>query len=1063
MIPETLASYNKAQRRIAKCRGDRGTKLDFSDLKLTQLPEIGHIPSLKTFDISNNLLKTWPSQLAQLTSLTLLDLSGNQLASLPPQIGKFTSLTELRLSHNQLASLSPEIGQLASLRVLGLSSNKLASLPPEVCQLTLLTHLILDNNLLGHLPPEIGNLKLLRFLNIGPNQITCLPPQIGQLTSLIELHLDRNEITTLGPEIGQLTSLEKLYLNINDLRNLPRELFQLTSLKALFLHDNPGLEIPPAMLGPMWLQCKGHGGDRDPTPPTEILDYYFNTRGDAGQALREVKVILLGRGEVGKTSLVDVLQRKPFLDNRARTDGIALTSWPVKLDDGEAELTFWDFGGQEIMHGTHQFFMTHRSLYVVMVDGRHDRARQDAEYWLKMVRAFGGESPVMIVMNRQKGHAFDLDREALAQKHGVHLDHFFRTDCGDEASLAPLREAILNEAARMLAAEERFPKRCWAVKTRLTEMKQHGEDYLSDQDYSRLCDELGVPDEAAKHRLLRRLADLGTVVSFPDDVRLSALSVLNPEWATDGIYRVITHEELRDECGGVLPRQTLRKLLPKDRWPRDQHVQYVVDLMQKFDLCFPVDEKSQEMLVPELLPDKTPPLGDWEAARCVVFQYHYPVLPHGILPRFITRTHAYSQGQARWRSGVILADDGAQARLQADYDANTLSIWVRGEHADARRALLKIIRHEFRLIHGRIEGLSPKEMVAVPGHPGTLLRYQDLIADERAGERTIKVTLNEGLPNEQRVKWQIFELLNGVESLLERMEAEKLDEEEGRRVTYIHYDQRDQRDQSVNIEGDAHDSLVAHGMNRSSIDAGRSAHAPLDVGGRSGESLLDEADLSEEGDFMEAGRGADGTSKQTAFNEKSKHQTISKPMSIDQSIQTGNVIGGQVAHTITGSTNSYTDHRDQSQGKTTHDDHSTGKVVTTLSGNTITHSNVGGVLSQCSVMVQNQPEGEVRTLLEDLIKEMTEVIQRLPEDKQEEAANDLKMVTEMATSEKPTRKWYDVSAAGLLEAAQFVGEFSEKIGDSVGKIATASGNAATFGAAESIRGIIESLKIRIWP
>ena len=101
----------------------------------------------------------------------------------------------------------------------------------------------------------------------------------------------------------------------------------------------------------------------------------------------------------------------------------------MKLRDGKATMLMWDFGGQEIMHGTHQFFLTHRSLYVVLVDGRHDRGKQDAEYGLKLVRAFGGESRVLVALNRQAAHPFDVDREYLAKKYGVALEHFFRTDC----------------------------------------------------------------------------------------------------------------------------------------------------------------------------------------------------------------------------------------------------------------------------------------------------------------------------------------------------------------------------------------------------------------------------------------------------------------------------------------------------------------------------------------------------------------------------------------------------------------------------------------------------------
>jgi len=29
-------------------------------------------------------------------------------------------------------------------------------------------------------------------------------------------------------------------------------------------------------------------------------------------------------------------------------------------------VNIWDFGGQEIYHATHQFFLTHRSLYLLL-------------------------------------------------------------------------------------------------------------------------------------------------------------------------------------------------------------------------------------------------------------------------------------------------------------------------------------------------------------------------------------------------------------------------------------------------------------------------------------------------------------------------------------------------------------------------------------------------------------------------------------------------------------------------------------------------------------------------
>ncbi len=857
-----VAAYQEAKRRIHEYwkTGSKKDELDLSNLGLTSVPieiglisfisklnlsknrltglpkEIGQLKSLTSLELGDNHLTSLPKQIGELESLTFLGLDENQLTSLPHELGKLKSLKSLVLSNNQLTSLPEEIGEIKSLETIYLYENELTSLPEKIVQLEELVEIYVFNNRLTSLPEKIGRLKSLRHLNIAFNQLTSLPREIGQLELLTGLYLSGNRLTRLPEEIGQLKLLTDLYLSDNLLTTLPDKIGdliflkelrlynnQLTSLPSdirackvlthLFLHGNPGLELPPWVLGAMIGECREYGGKLFPAKPADILDYYFSIQNGQGRALREVKVILVGRGEVGKTTMVDKLQKKRFIKNRKRTDGISITPWAVRLPDGMAELSFWDFGGQEIMHGTHQFFMTHRSLYVVMVDGRHDRGPQDAEYWLKLVRAFGGDSPVLVVMNRQKAHSFSLDRQALAEKYGVNIDHFFATECEEEGTIRPLRAAVLAVATQILQSEELFPAVCWKVKERLAQMKEKGENYFSDEDYQKLCTDHGIEDDEQQKKLLRRLADLGTVVSFPEDLRLADLSVLNPGWATDGIYRVITDDVLRKKGDGVVSQRKLRELLPKKDWPNPKHVRYVVDLMQKFELCFSVDDAGK-VLIPELLPDKTPPLGDWVAAECLVYQYQYTVLPHGILPRFITRTHQLSDGQQRWRSGVILSHGDTEARVQADYDANTLTVWVRGKHANARRELLAIIRHHFDSIHAAIKGLNPKDRVAVPGHPKVLIRYRDLIMDERNHKSHYTVTLNEGLDNEERKDWPIDELLNGVESKEERIWRTGQEMSHAPK-TLMYFNAGAILDQKTIIEGDATNCQVGHQIQES--------------------------------------------------------------------------------------------------------------------------------------------------------------------------------------------------------------------------------------------------------
>ena len=46
-------------------------------------------------------------------------------------------------------------------------------------------------------------------------------------------------------------------------------------------------------------------------------------------------------------------------------------------------------------------------------------------------------------------------------------------------------------------------------------------------------------------------------------------------------------------------------------------------------------------------------------------------------------------------------------------------------------------------------------------------------------------------------------------------------------------------------------------------------------------------------------------------------------------------------------------------------------------------------------------------------------------------AENLEMLAKQVTSEKPNRRWYSVSAEGLLDAATWVKDFTGKIGGSV--------------------------------
>jgi|GEM_PF-1159601 len=224
----------------------RLTELELLVNKLTVLPpEIGQLTALKGLSLIGNDLATLPREIGRLTALGEIKLTANKLTALPPEIGQLTALARLDLSSNKLTVLPPEIGQLTALKVLSLSSNELATLPREIGRLTALVEIKLTANKLTALPPEIGQLTALAHLDLGGNKLTTFPPEIGQLTALMSLDLGGNKLTTLPPEIGQLTALAWLDLGGNELTTLPPEIGQLTVLTQLNLGSNKLTTLPP--------------------------------------------------------------------------------------------------------------------------------------------------------------------------------------------------------------------------------------------------------------------------------------------------------------------------------------------------------------------------------------------------------------------------------------------------------------------------------------------------------------------------------------------------------------------------------------------------------------------------------------------------------------------------------------------------------------------------------------------------------------------------------------------------------------------------------------------------
>ena len=727
------------------------TSLYLSSNPLRRVPEsIGQLTNLTEFNLSNNQLKEVPEFVGQLTNLTSLDLSSNQLQKVPESIGQLTNLTSLNLNDNQLEDVPESIGQLTNLTSLYLSSNPLRRVPESIGQLTNLTEFNLSNNQLTEVPEFIGQLTNLSFLNLNKNQFTEVPESIGQLTNLNLLILSRNQLKDLPEYVGQLTSLTGLHLGSNRFSEMPESIGQLTSLTSLDLSLNKIKEVPevvtrlPALTTlslwnnkisqlPIWisqltklerLDLRANqlpippeilGGKSQyfdkPSPIAEVINYYFQEKSDA--PLYESKLLIVGEGGAGKTTLAKKLQNADYQlqENEESTEGIDVLPYSFDHPDGHpCKVNIWDFGGQEIYHATHQFFLTERAVYALVTDSR--QGNTDFYFWLNVIQLHGADSPVILIKNEKNDRPCPVPDLQLRGQFS-NLKESIEVNLADNRNLEVVQAKLHHYIATLPHVGDNLPKTWAKVRSVLENQSLGSDNYIYIQDYRQICIDQGISDRAEQNSLSRFLHNLGVFLHFQDIDQLAKTIFLTPVWSTDAVYKVLDTPKVRKDCGRF-NRDDLKEI-----WKDNQYADVrgeLLALMKEFEVCYEIPGREHHYIAPHLLEanlseEHQTYKDTWDTTDNLILTYHYPFKPKNIFPRFIVALHRYIEKQRLvWKHGVILIIGSSRAEVIEDAHYNNANICIRVSGTDKRRAL-SIIGHELERIHASFEKLNYQTLI----------------------------------------------------------------------------------------------------------------------------------------------------------------------------------------------------------------------------------------------------------------------------------------------------------------------------------------------------------------
>ncbi|XP_017885653.1 leucine-rich repeat serine/threonine-protein kinase 1 [Ceratina calcarata] len=650
--------------------------------------EINTKSMLVSLNLAHNLFNSIPVALPCLAvNLVRLNMAYNSLRSMSHITSYPSSLKQLDLSNNQISrwpslpSIDGDLMEQANTAcycptniqspVPG-SNRQTATSFRDVVLMSVCIHrrhlrlenlrtLILANNLLSRIQltssddgemeeelneKEIKNKQYLLFpnvsmLDVSNNRVKEIPINIHELNNLSVLNVSGNvEITELPPQMGLLSRLWNLNTQGCKLQEPLKSMIESKKYKTM-----------------------------------DVIGYLKSILEDAKPYAR-MKLMIVGIQGIGKTSLLEQLKQEGEIPNKKKSEhwakrmgnknintktskGTIISTVGVDIGDwiyekkvrgqsshGPVYFRTWDFGGQREYYATHQYFLSKRSLYLVVwriTDGF--KGISEIFQWLVNIQSRAPNSPVIIV-----GTHYDISIENSESFQQHIREKFINVVDAEKCGLPKVMETIevscktrhnikilcnlvydvvfslRSPGSKELLLEQKVPASYLALEDVVHQLaidrKLVGADPVlrADQYYSGVNNELAklhrsFRDPAELHQATLFLHENGIILHY-DDATLKDLYFLDPQWLCDMLAHVVTIREINPFArSGIMKLDDIQHVFKSSIISQDTQG-YIVNLLNKFEVALTWDYRT--LLIPSLLPTEEDVLKSNQVIRIPV-------------------------------------------------------------------------------------------------------------------------------------------------------------------------------------------------------------------------------------------------------------------------------------------------------------------------------------------------------------------------------------------------------------------------------------------------------------
>lgn len=670
------------------------TKLKTLDLAMSACPQIeriNNLPQLRELNLQNVKLTTadFINNFKQLRKLILKNATVFSI----DKITELYYLIYLDLGNSKIRSIA-NIDSLLSLKFLDLSNNEISDIEP-LSRLTQLTYLDLSHTNIKSLK-NLSTLTNLEVLILNHTSINSLEG-IEKLTKLRYLDIS----TTYIKDLSKLKDLDKLnVLDISNTKVKKMPIFLINRVSA-YRDENPRLSLSVVSKSNKFnkfvVYCSGVFNHLEKSiicssekNSRQYMQEIFEINAHT-EYLKEARIIMLGAGDAGKTSLVNYITKGIYVENLKATKGVEISNTNMQIGNDIFKLHFWDLGGQEVYHPIHTLFMSKNSIYIIVLNGRND---EKPDEWLDYIKTFAPNAIVLIVINKlDENPRASINSSYYIEENPNIYNKIFKISCKYQfkgtSSVNDIKSAIAKIIKdNILDFKKIWPERWLNIKNHIEEQYSNNQEaYFSAEKYEEICENYGVDDNITQDIIKDTLDRFGVALSFSDEYQL-----LNPNWVIRGIYKMLECGNSDNNCIKKSEYNTV--LSDLEGFKRQSQRNTILKMLSHKDLCF--DVNNDDIFFPALLSEDKPMNIVLNPLCTIVYRFAY--LPTYVLQKLMVKlwTNIYSNQSLIWKYGIYYQKNYTTVLIEEKN--NELFVSLQSTDYHSNKETLREIRYAIKSI-----------------------------------------------------------------------------------------------------------------------------------------------------------------------------------------------------------------------------------------------------------------------------------------------------------------------------------------------------------------------------